>query len=129
MGPTPSDTEEAYLLGPISGSSVEVTHHAAIDHWSSPQPVIAQTCSLRSQGAWWIHPQVLQTIDIGDNQTVGIEVSRTFEVGSASSGSDAVWIDSVVLAAHGRSAAGAGPSQVAQSYGAAARADLQQQRQ
>jgi hypothetical protein len=65
--PTSSDTEEAYLLGPISGSSVAVTHHAAIDHWSSPQPVITQSYLLQDQGPIWIHPQVLQTIDEGDH--------------------------------------------------------------
>jgi hypothetical protein len=64
--PTSSDTEEAFLLGPINGSSVDVTHHAAINHWSSPQPVITQTYSLQDQGPIWIHPQVLQTIDKGD---------------------------------------------------------------
>ena len=65
--PTSSDTEEAYLLGPINGASVQVTHHAAIDHWSMPQPVITQSYSLQDQGPIWIHPQVLQAIDIGDH--------------------------------------------------------------
>lgn len=74
--PTSSDTEEAYLLGPIDGASVEVTHHAAIDHWTSPQPVITQSVPLQNQGPIWIHPWLLQSIDQGDHW-IGQEIGTS----------------------------------------------------
>jgi hypothetical protein len=49
-GPTSSDAEEAYLLGTITGNSVEVTHHSALTHWTSPKPTIKQSYSLQGAG-------------------------------------------------------------------------------
>ncbi len=66
-GLTASDAEEAYLLGPVNGTQVEVTHHAAVSHWGSPLPVIKSTHDLADQGPFWMHPQVLAQLQPGPN--------------------------------------------------------------
>jgi hypothetical protein len=64
---TSSDAEEAYLLGTVNGTDVQVTKHSASDHWVSPQPVNTSTYSFLDQGPFWIHPQVLQVMESGYN--------------------------------------------------------------
>ena len=60
-----SDAEEAYLFTSINGNTAQLTHHSGINHWTSPTAV-PETGSILGEGPFWIHPQVLQTIAIGD---------------------------------------------------------------
>ena len=69
-----SDAEEAYLFTSINGNTAQLTHHSGINHWSLPTAE-AETGSILDQGPFWIHPQVLQTIAVGDNW-MGIEIDR-----------------------------------------------------
>lgn len=68
-----SDAEEAYLFASINGNTAQLTHHAGINHWSLPTAE-TETGSILDKGPCWIHPQVLQTIAIGDNW-MGINIT------------------------------------------------------
>ncbi len=68
-----SDAEEAFLFGTVNGSSVQVTKHSGLNHWGSVQPVDTSTYSFLDKGPCWIHPQVLQTIAVGD-EWMGIDI-------------------------------------------------------
>jgi len=67
-----SDAEEAYLFTSINGNTAQLTHHSGINHWSLPTAE-TKTGSILGKGPFWIHPQVLQTIAIGDNW-MGIDI-------------------------------------------------------
>ena len=69
-----SDAEEAYLFSAVNGSNVQVTKHSAINHWGSPNPVDTSTYSFLDKGPCWMHPQVLQNLQIGDNW-MGFEIT------------------------------------------------------
>ncbi|MCE5265325.1 MAG: hypothetical protein LLG97_17560 [Deltaproteobacteria bacterium] len=60
-----SDVEEAYLFTSISGNTAQLTHHSGISHWTSPAAA-PETGSILGEGPFWIHPQVLQSIAVGD---------------------------------------------------------------
>ncbi|MDA8427779.1 MAG: hypothetical protein M0T70_00810 [Geobacteraceae bacterium] len=62
---TSSDGEEAYLFTSISDNTAQLTHHSGISHWSMPSAETV-TGSIVDQGPFWIHPQALQTIAVGD---------------------------------------------------------------
>ncbi len=63
-----SDAEEAYLFTSIDGINAQVTHHSAVNHWVSPNPVDTGTYAiLGKEGPCWIHPQTLQTLKSGDH--------------------------------------------------------------
>jgi len=68
-----SDAEEAYLFASINGNTAQLTHHSGINHWSLPTAE-TETGSILDKGPFWIHPQVLQTIAIGDNW-MGINIT------------------------------------------------------
>ena len=68
-----SDAEEAYLFASINGNTAQLTHHSGINHWSLPTAE-TETGSILDKGPCWIHPQVLQTIAIGDNW-MGIDIN------------------------------------------------------
>jgi hypothetical protein len=61
-----SDAEEAYLFSDINGTTAQLIHHSGINHWSLPTAETV-TGSIVETGPFWIHPQVLQTIAVGDN--------------------------------------------------------------
>jgi len=61
-----SDSEEAYLFKSVVGDIVQVTKHSGSNHWSSPHPVDTTPFSFLGKGPCWMHPQVLQTLQIGD---------------------------------------------------------------
>ena len=63
---TSSNAEEAYLFDSVEGDSVQVTHHSAINHWSSPNAPNTEMYPLSEKGPCWIHPQTLQNIEMGD---------------------------------------------------------------
>jgi len=60
-----SDTEEAYLFTSINGNTAQLIHNSGINHWTSPTAV-SETGSVIGEGPFWIHPQVLQSIAVGD---------------------------------------------------------------
>jgi hypothetical protein len=60
------NAEEAYLFSSINGNTAQLTQHSGINYWSPPRAEAA-TGSILDQGPFWIHPQVLQTIAVGDN--------------------------------------------------------------
>ncbi|HHO49036.1 MAG TPA: hypothetical protein ENN06_11395 [Desulfobacteraceae bacterium] len=62
----PSNAEEAYTIDAVTGTSARVTHHSALEHWTSPLPPVTQTYSLSDQGPCWIHPLALQNLKVGD---------------------------------------------------------------
>ena len=70
---TSSDAEEAYLFANINGNTAQLTHHSGINHWSLPTAE-TMTGSIVDNGPFWIHPQVLQTIAVGDNW-MGIDIT------------------------------------------------------
>jgi len=72
--PSSSNAVEAYLLVSVNGHDVQLIKHSALDYWSSPQPIETSTYSLIDQGPFWIHPQVLQTIAVGDSW-MGINIT------------------------------------------------------
>ena len=67
-----SDTEEAYLFDSINGNTAQLTYHTGTNHWSSPAAATVPG-SILDQGPFWIHPQALQTIAVGDAWQ-GIEI-------------------------------------------------------
>ena len=67
------NAEEAYLFSSINGNTAQLTHHSGINYWSLPRAE-AETGSILNQGPFWIHPQVLQTIAVGDNW-MGIRIA------------------------------------------------------
>ena len=67
------NAEEAYLFASINGNTAQLTHHSGINYWSLPRAEAA-TGSILDQGPFWIHPQVLQTIAVGDNW-MGIRIA------------------------------------------------------
>jgi hypothetical protein len=71
---TSSDSEEAYLFGSVDGNNVQITHHSALNHWGSPNAAETKTYSLLDKGPCWIHPQTLQTLDMGD-YWMGMEIT------------------------------------------------------
>ena len=71
---TSSDAEEAYLFDTVEGNNVQITHHSALNHWGSPNAVETKTYSLLDKGPCWIHPQILQTLDMGD-YWMGLEIT------------------------------------------------------
>ena len=70
---TSSDAEEAYLFADINGNTAQLTHHSGINHWSMPTAEM-MTGSIVDKGPFWIHPQVLQTIAVGD-KWMGINIT------------------------------------------------------
>jgi len=70
-----SDAEEAYLFTSINGNTAQLTHHSGINHWSLPT-VETVSGSIVNQGPFWIHPQVLQNIAVGDKWQ-GINITST----------------------------------------------------
>jgi hypothetical protein len=70
---TSSDAEEAYLFADINGNTAQLTHHSGINHWSLPTEETV-TGSIVGKGPFWIHPQVLQTIAVGD-KWMGIDIT------------------------------------------------------
>lgn len=60
------NAEEAYLFTSISGNNATLTHNSGITNWSTPSATTV-TGSIINQGPFWIHPQVLQTIAVGNN--------------------------------------------------------------
>lgn len=73
-GPTSSNAEEAYTLGAVVGSNITVTHHAALTHWTSPQSPTTVAYPRGGMGPCWIHPQVLDTLTVG-NYWMGQEIT------------------------------------------------------
>lgn len=71
---TSSDAEEAYLFSAVNGNNVQVTKHSGMNHWGTTNPVDTSTYSFLDKGPCWIHPQVLQTIDMGDTW-MGFEIT------------------------------------------------------
>jgi hypothetical protein len=61
-----SNAEEAYLIESIAGTTATVRYHSALTHWTAPKPVQVGTASTTGMGPCWIHPQRLQTLQIGD---------------------------------------------------------------
>ena len=61
-----SNAEEAYLFDAIEEDNVQVTRHSALDHWNSPNAPETASYSFSGMGPCWIHPQALQTVDMGD---------------------------------------------------------------
>ncbi len=59
------NAEEAYVFTSINGNTAQLTRHSGINYWSLPRAE-AETGSIVDQGPFWIHPQVLQTIAVGD---------------------------------------------------------------
>ncbi len=70
---TSSDAEEAYLFSVVNGNDVQVTKHSGMNHWGTPFPVNSTTYSFLDKGPCWIHPQVLQNLQMGDNW-MGFEI-------------------------------------------------------
>lgn len=64
-GATASNAGEAYLIANVSDANVQVTHHSALDHWKNPQPV-KNANHPTAKGPFWMHPQVLQNLKMGD---------------------------------------------------------------
>ncbi len=63
-----SDAEEAYLFGPVSGHNIQVTRYSGKNHWDSLSMADSAVAYSRiDKGPIWIHPQVLQNIQAGDN--------------------------------------------------------------
>ena len=71
---TSSNAEEAYLIDAINGDNTQVTKHSAINHWEYPNTPETETYSLSDKGPFWIHPQVLQNIEMGD-YWMGFEIT------------------------------------------------------
>jgi len=71
---TSSDAEEAYLLGAVNGNNVQVTKHSGMNHWGTTNAPSTSTYSFLDKGPFWIHPQVLQGIRVGDNW-MGFEIT------------------------------------------------------
>ena len=71
---TSSNAEEAYLFNAVSGDNVQVIKHSALDHWGYPNAPETETYLLSDKGPCWIHPQVLQNIEMGDNW-MGFEIT------------------------------------------------------
>ena len=73
---TSSNAEEAYHFDAVVGNSAQITHHSALDHWKSPQPVDTGTYSVLDKGPCWIHPFVLQNLKAGQDQHwMGLEIT------------------------------------------------------
>ena len=72
--PTSSNAEEAYLLDAINNGQVSLTHHSALEYWSSPRPAEIGTYPLLDKGPCWIHPQALQNLKAGD-QWMGQQIT------------------------------------------------------
>ena len=80
-----SNAEEAYLLGTVSGASVQVTHHSAVNNWLSPNPPSTATYPVNDKGPFWIHPLVLQNLKLGDlwmGQEITLVNRSTYTYGS-----------------------------------------------
>jgi hypothetical protein len=75
-GISTSDVEEAYLFGAANGHDIFLTRHSGITHWGLPS-ADTNTYSRISQGPCWIHPQVLQNIQVGDNW-MGIDIKSIY---------------------------------------------------
>jgi hypothetical protein len=72
--PSSSDAEEAYIFMSINGNTAQLTRHSGINHWSMPAAETV-TGSIVEQGPFWIHPQVLQNIAVGDKWS-GIDITN-----------------------------------------------------
>lgn len=70
---TSSDAEEAYLFTAINGTTAQLMHHTGINHWSLPKAEVV-TGTTNNQGPFWIHPQALQAIAVGDSW-MGIKIT------------------------------------------------------
>jgi hypothetical protein len=78
-----SNAEEAYLLQSIVGTTATVKYHSALTHWTLPKPTTVGTYSTTDMGPCWIHPQRLQTVQIGeywrgDQRITLVERDKTF---------------------------------------------------
>ena len=71
---TSSDAEEAYLFNAVNGNNVQVIKHSGMNHWGTANPPDTGTYSFLDRGPCWIHPQVLQNIEMGDNW-MGFEIT------------------------------------------------------
>jgi len=63
---TSSDAEEAYLFSAVNGSDVQVTKHSGMNHWGTTFAINTTTYSFLDKGPCWIHPQVLQNLQMGE---------------------------------------------------------------
>ncbi len=68
-----SDAEEAYLLNTVNGSNVQVTKHSGMNHWGTTNAATTTSYSFLDKGPFWMHPQVLQTLQSGDHW-MGFEI-------------------------------------------------------
>jgi len=71
---TSSDAEEAYLFSDVNGINAQVTKHSGLNHWATTNPVTTITYSIADKGPCWIHPQVLQNLQMGDHW-MGFEIT------------------------------------------------------
>jgi len=69
-----SEAEEAYLFTSISGNTAQLAHNTGVSHWSQFLSTETVTGSIIDQGPFWIHPQVLQNIKVGDKWQ-GIDIA------------------------------------------------------
>ena len=72
--PSSSNAVEAYLFSSVNGNDVQLIKHSALNYWGSPQPIETSTYTLTDQGPFWIHPQVLQNMKVGD-KWMGIDIT------------------------------------------------------
>lgn len=73
-GSSSTDGEEAYLIKSISGTQATLVHHAATGQWTSPMAPAQTTHDLAKQGPFWIHPDVLATLRVGQHWQ-GLEIT------------------------------------------------------
>ena len=66
-GQTSSNAEEAYLINSVGSGIINLTHHSALEYWSSPRPVETGSYPLLDKGPCWIHPLALQNLKAGDS--------------------------------------------------------------
>lgn len=71
---TSSDAEAAYTFMEVAGNNVQVTKHSGMNHWGTTATPYTDTYSFLDMGPCWIHPQRLQTLEMGDNW-MGFEIT------------------------------------------------------
>jgi hypothetical protein len=60
-----ADQEEAYLINGFEGDRMSVTRHSASAGWTSPLPAETNAYPRYDKGPFWIHPQVLPNLQVG----------------------------------------------------------------
>jgi hypothetical protein len=73
--PSSSDAEEAYIFTAINGNTAQLTRHWSTGHWTSSPTAESATGSILDQGPFWIHPQELQNLAVGDKWN-GIDITN-----------------------------------------------------